>query len=306
MSTAPPYPPQDPPPFPIVTGRVRIAVDDPDATGTGGFMDAYTARPAEPGVRPAVIVGFEMFGVTAYIRRVADRLAAMGCLAVVPDFHHRTAPGFEGTADDAGRAAGFALLQRLTRDGVLRDVRATVDHLRGLPDAGERIGMVGFSLGGHLAFYAATRIDLAATAVVYPGWLDVTGTALGTPQPLLDLVPGMAGHRGKLLYLMGGKDHVVTPEQNRLAGERLTAAGVRHEVVVYRDGPHGFLADERDSYRPDLAADAWRRITDLLAAELDPSVRRIPDPSTGRTADPEAAPAEALSGPENPGKGALT
>jgi carboxymethylenebutenolidase len=249
MSTASPYP--------IVRNRIRIAVDDPGAA---------------PGVRPAVIVGFEMFGVTAYIRRVADRLAAMGLLAIVPDFHHRTAPGFEAAADDEGRAAGFALLQRLTRDGVLRDVRASVAHVRGLPDAGERIGMVGFSLGGHLAFYAATQVDLAATAVVYPGWLDVTGTGLGTPDPLLDLVPAMAGHRGKLLYLMGSDDHVVTADQNRLAGERLSAAGVRHEIVVCPGGPHGFLADERDTYRPDLAADAWRRIAGLLAEELDASL----------------------------------
>jgi carboxymethylenebutenolidase len=160
--------------------------------------------------------------------------------------------------------------------------------------------MVGFSLGGHLAFYVATQLDLAATAVVYPGWLDVTGTALGTPEPLLDLVPGMTGHRGKLLYLMGGDDHVAGLGQNRLAAERLTAAGVRHEIVVYPGGPHGFLADERDTYRADLAADAWQRIARLLADELDPSLGTGDGhPGDGHPGTTGGAVAE------NPGEGAL-
>lgn len=261
-------------PYPVVTGTVDLPVGEADDSGGGGggggVMTAYTARPDAPGVRPAVIVGFEMFGITSYIRRVADRLAGMGWSVIVPDFYHRTAPGFEGVADEEGRAAGFALLQRLTRAEVLSDVRATVDHLRRSPDTGDRIGMVGFSLGGHLAFYAATQLDLAATAVVYPGWLDVTGTALGTPGPLLDLTPGIARHGGRLLYLVGADDHVATADQTRLTAERLTAAGVRHDIVVYPDTPHGFLADERDTYRPGLAADAWRRITDLLTEELAP------------------------------------
>ncbi|WP_333768409.1 hypothetical protein [Streptomyces sp. IBSBF 2435] len=50
--------------------------------------------------------------------------------------------------------------------------------------------MGGFSLGGHLAFYAASQVPLSVAAVVYPGWLDVAGTALSTPDPLLDLARG--------------------------------------------------------------------------------------------------------------------
>lgn len=251
-------------PYPIITERTEIAGEDPRSP----VMAAYTARPAVPGPRPAVIVGFEMFGLTPYIRSIADRLASTGLVAVVPDFYHRTAPGFEGVADEEGRAAGYALLQRLTRDEVLADVRATVAYLRQRPDTAGRTGMVGFSLGGHLAYFAATQVELAATAVVYPGWLDVAGTALSKPDPLLTLTPGIAGQGGRMLYLVGADDHVVTADQTRLTAERLTAAGVRHEIVVYPDTPHGFLADGRDTFRPELADDAWRRIDELFADEL--------------------------------------
>jgi carboxymethylenebutenolidase len=268
-------------PYPVVTETAAVPVRD------SGTMATHLVRPAAPGPWPAVIVGFEMFGVTDYMRRTAARIAALGHLAVVPDFYHRTSPGFEGAADEAGRAAGLALLGRLERAEVRADLRAVLDHLAGRADTTGRVGMVGFSLGGHLAYFAATQVELAATAVVYPGWLDVTGTALGSPDPVLSLTPGMAGHGGRLLYLIGADDHVVTADQSRLTERALTAAGIRHEAVVYPDTPHGFLADERDTYRPDQAEDAWRRIAGLLEAELAPV-----DPA-GNVA-------------ENPGKATLT
>jgi carboxymethylenebutenolidase len=253
-------------PYPVVSGTAAVPVGD-------ATMTAYVAEPAGPGAparRPAVVVGFEMFGLTGYIRRTADRFAGLGHVAIVPDFYHRTAPGFAGVADEEGRAQGYALLNRLDRAEVRQDLLATLAYLEQRPDTTGRTGMAGFSLGGHLAFFAATQVPLAAVAMVYPGWLDVVGTALSTPGPLLDLAPGIAEHGGRLLYLVGADDHVVTADQTRLTGEALTAAGVRHEIVVYPDTPHGFFADERGTYRPELAADAWRRIDALMAAELMP------------------------------------
>ncbi|MBY8879414.1 dienelactone hydrolase family protein [Actinacidiphila acidipaludis] len=250
--------------YPVSSTTVAVPAGD-------GTMAAYVAEPSGPGApgrRPAVIVGFEMFGLTPYVRRLADRFAGLGHLAIVPDFYHRTAPGHSGTADEEGRARGYALLGQLDRDEVRQDLTATLAYLDRRNHTTGRTAMVGFSLGGHLAFFAATQVPLAAVAMVYPGWLDVAGTALSAPGPLLDLAPGAAEHGGRLLYLVGADDHVVTAGQTRLTAAALTAAGVRHEIVVYPDTPHGFLADERDTYRPDQAADAWRRIDALLCAEL--------------------------------------
>jgi carboxymethylenebutenolidase len=248
----------------VVSRTVAIPVGDGDGDGDGE-MSVYVARPAGSGPLPAVIVGFEMFGVTPYVRRVADRLAALGRVAVVPDFYHRTAPGFAGVADDAGRAEGYALLERLTRDEVRADLRAVLAYLDDRGDTSGRPAMAGFSLGGHLAFFAAARVPLGAVAMVYPGWLATAGTALSAEGPLLELADGIAEQGGRVLYLVGADDHLATADQNRLAGEALSRAGVPHELVVYPDTPHGFLADERDTYRPEPAEDAWRRITAFLA-----------------------------------------
>ncbi len=210
MSTAAPYP--------VVTETVAVPVG-------GAAMGAYVARPAAPGRRTAVIVGFEMFGVTPYIRRTARRLAALGHVAIVPDFYHRTAPGFAGVADEEGRAAGYALLNRLDRDEVREDLAAVLAHLGRRPDTSGRAGMAGFSLGGHLAYFAATQLPLAAVAVVYPGWLDVAGTALSAPGPLLELTPGIARQGGRVLYLVGADDHVVTADQTRLTARGADGRG---------------------------------------------------------------------------------
>lgn len=242
-------------------GTVGVAVP-----GVARPMAAYVARPDGEGPWPAVVVGFEMFGVTPYIRRVADRLAGFGLLAVVPDFYHRTAPGHSGTADAEGRTRGLELLNRLTREEVRADLEAVLAHLEQRPDTAGRPSMAGFSLGGHLAWFAATQIPLAAVAAVYPGWLTTSGTALSRPEPLLGLTPRIADGGGcRLLYLAGSDDHVATPEQTARVREALGAAGVPHEVVVYPGTPHGFLADERDTYRPAQAEDAWRRLASFLA-----------------------------------------
>lgn len=252
---------QTPMRYDVVREHVELAAED-------GGMGAYLARPRAPGRFPGVIVGFEMFGLTSYVREVTDRIAGLGYAAIAPDFYHRVAPGIALTADPAGRARGFELLEQVTRSGVLSDLRAAIAHLRDAVGATPKTGMVGFSFGGHLAYFAATQLDLAATAAFYPGWLPTTDIALGRPEPTLALTPGIARHDGRLLVLIGDQDHAVPAGHVRAVTERLGADGVRHEVVVYPGTPHGFACHERDTFRPAAAEDAWRRVEALLAAEL--------------------------------------
>lgn len=248
----------------ISTGWVDVPVPGDTQSPT---MPVYLARPARPGAHPSVIVGFEMFGVTGYVRGVADRIARLGYTAAVPDFYHRLGDRIELPATPEGRDRGLALLTEMHRDGVLRDVRALLRHLHGTED-GARTAMVGLSAGGHLAYYVATTLPLAAVAVLYPGWLTDTGIALSRPEPTLTLTAGIAAAGTPLLFLVGDGDHLFTAGQRDRIAAELRGAGVRHEFVVYPDTPHGFFCQERDSYRPAAAADAFGRITALLAAEL--------------------------------------
>jgi carboxymethylenebutenolidase len=238
-------------------------------------MSVYVAAPRAPGAYPGVIVGFEMFGVTGYVRGVADRIAGLGCVAVVPDFYHRFGERLALPADATGRDRGLDLLQRLSRVDVVSDVRATVAYLRARADTAGGTAMFGLSVGGHIAYLAATQVPLDAVIAFYPGWLTQTTIALGRPEPTLTLTAGMARHGARLLLLLGAQDHLYTARERELVAGTLRAEGVDHEFIVYPDTPHGFFCHERDTYRPGAAEDAWRRAAALLAA-LAPDAAATP------------------------------
>ncbi|MEU1628443.1 dienelactone hydrolase family protein [Streptomyces sp. NPDC020096] len=236
--------------YAIRTERVEVQA------GEGPPMGAYLARPAVPGPFPGVLVAMELFGVDTAVRDVCDRLAGFGFVALAPDLHHRTAPGAELPRDPAGRERGFELLELMTRATVLQDVRACIDLLQA--SGSEHVSMVGLSLGGHIAYLAATEFDLAAVAVFYGGWLPTADISLSRPEPTLSLTPAITG---KVLFLVGEDDHVIPSGQQREIAEALREAGVDHEVVVYPGIGHGFLATD-----PAIAADAWHRVHALLTS----------------------------------------
>lgn len=259
----------------IVCENVEIVVEGAPAPSA---MGAYLARPATPGSYPGVVVGMEIFGVTAHIRDITERVASLGYVVVAPDFYHRAAPGVELPRDADGRAEGLELMWRLTRDEALADVRAAMAHLRALhldadevPNETTKIGMVGFSLGGHIAYLAATQLDLTATAVFYGGWIPTRDVPLSQPDPTLYLTTGIASRDGYLLFFVGGQDRLIPPEQRRQIEDALLAEGVRHEIVVYPDAPHGFFCDRADTFDRIAADDSWRRVRELFDRELVPS-----------------------------------
>ncbi|MFF7247304.1 dienelactone hydrolase family protein [Embleya sp. NPDC008237] len=239
-----------------------------DVPGAPAPMSGYLARPDGPGPHPNVLVGFEMFGITGYVRGVADMLAGLGYRALVPDFYHRAGRRIELPADLDGRARGLDLVGGLTRDGVRADVTAAIAEL------GRRFGddaptaMVGLSAGGHIAYYAATQVPLAALVAFYPGWLTGTEIGLGRPEPTVTLTPSIARYDTPVLVLIGGEDHLYPAAERDSIARLLAEAGVRNEFVVYPDTPHGFACEERDTYRPAAAEDAWARATALLAEAL--------------------------------------
>jgi len=203
----------------------------------GGF-DAYVARPlAEP--RGAIVVVQEIFGVNAGIRGKCDRLAAAGYLALAPDLFWRIEPGVEldpDVADQFKRALG--LMGQFDQDQGIADIEATIRHARrelGVP----RVGVVGYCLGGRLAYMVAARTDADASVGYY---------AVGLP----DLLREKHAIAHPLMLHLAGADHFVPPEQQQAIHEGLDD----HPKVTLHDYPgedHGF-ATETGRRRSDEAA----------------------------------------------------
>ena len=231
-------------------------------------MAAYLAKPALGEPFAGCIVCPEIFGLTHHIREAAQRLAREGYAAIVPDFPHRTAPGVELGYDEEGRARGLALLRQLRRPEVLEDIAATIRYFRDRSAAPVKIAVLGFSAGGHIAYLAATAFDVAAIVSLYGGWIATTDIPLSQPESTIALTPLIAQRGARVLYLVGGDDHLITQDQRDAIGRALQAAKARHELVVYAGVKHGFLFDGRPAFDAAASADAWRRILALLAEEL--------------------------------------
>jgi carboxymethylenebutenolidase len=220
-------------------------------------MDIYF--PKDQGDGPGVILTFQLFGIDEHVRRLADRIAALGYTVAVPNLYHR-AGVTELPMDDAGRQRGLQLLGGLTRENVLADLAETMDRLPAGPK-----GIVGLSMGGHIAYLAAAELGLDAAAVLFPGWLTGTAIPLSRPEPTVELTPKITG---RVLLLAGDQDHVLPPADIDTIKTALQEAGVRHEVVLYPGVPHAFFFPGTATYHPEAADDAWQRIGTFLAAEL--------------------------------------
>jgi carboxymethylenebutenolidase len=162
-------------------------------------------------------------------------------------------------------AAGIAEMQKLTADQMIADARAVLACLRARPDVrGDRIGAMGFCIGGHMTYLTAAETDIAAAASFYGGGIAAPQGPGGGPSP----IQRTARIRGRLLGLFGAKDAMIPQPQVDAIRKALADAGTRHEVVVYDGADHGFFCDQRATYHEASAKDAWERVKRLFAEEL--------------------------------------
>jgi len=136
--------------------------------GRDGAFSAYMARPkALPA--PAVVVLHEVFGVNADIRKTCDELAEQSFIAVAPDLFWRQEPGVDlDVTSEPDWQHGLRLYQAYDRDAGARDVKDTVNVVAKLPGCSGRVAVLGYCLGGLMAFLTAARYGVDA-AVVYHG-----------------------------------------------------------------------------------------------------------------------------------------
>ena len=211
----------------------------------GTTMQAYTARPQNsPGPVPGIILLQEAFGVNAHIRSVADRLAQAGYAVVAPELFHRTAaPGLEIAYSDFPSAMPH--FQGITEAGLTADVQAAYDWISTQPGvAAGKIGSIGFCLGGRVSFLANAVLPLAAGVSYYGGGLQ-------------QLKSRAADLHAPHLFFWGGLDQHIPKENITEIIDAVDAAQKPYVNTVISYADHGFNCDERPSYHPDAAREAW-------------------------------------------------
>jgi carboxymethylenebutenolidase len=229
------------------TSMVKIQAAD-------GQMAAFLARPSGTGRHPTVIVVMEAFGLNDHIKDVARRIAAEGYVALAPDVYYRqpdNVVGYDQLPD------AIRLMSSLQDDKIVADMAAVVTYLQSQDFVrGDRIGVTGFCMGGRISFLTACKnADIKASAPFYGGGIG----------GLLDQAPKISC---PMLLFFGDQDPFIPNDEVEKIRATLADLKKNADVVVYPGAPHGFFCNERDSYRPDNAQDAWQRLKSFFAKHL--------------------------------------
>ena len=224
-------------------------------------MPAALALPSGAGPHPGVIVLHEIFGLNDDIRRIAARFADNGYVALAPNLY---AAGNRL----ACLSRTMVALVRGADGGTVRTIEAARRHLAARPDVdADRIGVVGFCMGGGFALAFAATGRVAVAGVNY-------GAVPAHRDQLADVCPVVASY--------GALDRTMQAMPGRLE-RHLEALGVPHDIKVYEGAGHSFFSQggapgwlERiplpnpthAGYQPEAAEDGWRRMLTFFAEHL--------------------------------------
>ena len=205
---------------------------------------------------PVVIVIHEIYGLTDWIRSVADQLAADGFIALAPDVLSGKGPDGGDTDSFGSRDAVVGAMRKLSREEVTIRLNAIRDYGIKLPAATEKFGSIGFCWGGSTSFaYATAQPELNAAVVYY-------GTA---PD-----AAGLGKINAPVLGFYGGDDARVN------AGIPAAETGMKdlgksYEHHIYEGAGHGFLRaqDDRDGANMRATQQAWPRTVAFFRQHLE-------------------------------------
>jgi carboxymethylenebutenolidase len=217
---------------------------------SGGRFGAYLRKPTAVSA-PIVVIAQEIFGITPFIRETADWLVGAGFGCVCPDLYWSVAPNIEldaNTPQERDRA--LALFRDFDMEAGVDDLECTIEYARALPFSNGRVAVVGYCLGGALAFDVATR-SLADCSIGYYGvGLEKKGSQ----------VPAIAR---PAMFHMGTEDHYVPAEARGVLEEHF-----RHNENVslhwYRAG-HSFARSSSPNFDEAATTLANARTLELIA-----------------------------------------
>jgi carboxymethylenebutenolidase len=242
----------------ITSGMVQVQAE-------AGSMPGFLARPTRGDKCPGIVVVMEAFGLNQHIKDVASRIAREGYAALAPDLYYREGSAVAGY-DNLPEA--IRLMTGLWDDKIIKDMGGAVAFLQEQPYVrAERIGVTGFCMGGRITFLTACLNSAVKAAVpFYGGGIgSVMQPGERTPKAPLEYADRLSA---PMLLFFGENDPFIPLDEVERIKQRLTTLKKDAETIVYPGAPHGFFCEERDSYRPDAAKDAWERMGKFFEKHL--------------------------------------
>ncbi|MGO8925826.1 MAG: dienelactone hydrolase family protein [Limisphaerales bacterium] len=217
-------------------------------------ISCFVAYPELKDKATAVILIHEIFGLTDWVREVADRLAEAGYIAIAPDLLSGTAPGGGGTAELGSGDAVRKAVSSLPPEQITADLKAVANYVAQLPACNGKLAVAGFCWGGTQTFRFATNEKHLKVAFVF------YGTAPEVEQDLARIPCPVYG-------FYAGNDARVTATVSQTA-EVMKKVGKAYEPKTYEGAGHGFMrageAPDATTANQQARDTAWRRWLELL------------------------------------------
>jgi carboxymethylenebutenolidase len=217
-------------------------------SSNGGTTQGYLAVP-QKGSGPGVVVIQEWWGLVDHIKDVCDRFASEGYVALAPDLYHGKTTK---SPDEAGK-----MMMSLRIDQAEKDLRGAIQYLLAQEvTTGDKVGTVGFCMGGALSLYAASKNEQVGACVVFYGI-----------HP--NVKPDLPNLKAPVLGIYAEKDQSTPPETVRDLEQKMKALGKSVEMHIYPNVGHAFFNDTRpDVYDRRSAEDAWRRTIEFMGKHV--------------------------------------
>ena len=225
------------------------------ASRDGNTFQAYLATPAA-GTGPGMVVIQEIFGVNAYVRRTADRMAEEGYVVLAPDLFWRIEPGIDLSYSPEDWQRAFELFGTFDVDKGIEDIAATIDALRQRDDQSGGVGCVGYCLGGKLAFLTAARTDVDCAVAYYGVGMEAhADEAANVTKPLMFHMAELDGF---------------APPASRDAVMTAFEGNPNATFHVYPGQDHAFAREEGEHYDKPSALMAQDRTMELFHRCIGP------------------------------------
>ncbi len=215
----------------------------------GETVQGMLYTPPGKGPFPAIIVIHEYWGLNEWVKEQASKLSDQGYVALAVDL-------YRGKVADNPELA-HELMRGLPEDRAKRDLHAAFEFLQTQSKVKkDRIGSIGWCMGGGYSLEVALQEPTLAADLIHHGHLATDTEALKKIN-------------AAILGIFGGKDQGIPPESVKKFEATLKQLGKRVEIKIYPDAGHGFEnPNNKAGYRPDDAADAWKRTITFLADTL--------------------------------------
>ena len=232
--------------FPYKNSREKnMGYDLSLTTADGHTLEAYSAMPdGEP--KAGMVIIQEIFGVNEDIRETVDNFSKQGYHAIAPALFDRSESNVVLGFDEEGMTKGIELKNNLNWDDVIKDVNSAIEHVK---TAGN-VGIVGFCMGGSVAWFAASRCPVQAAICYYGGDINANRSSESPSCPVM--------------FHWGAEDQGIPLE----GVKEVESEHPDQESFIYDGAGHGFSCSRRGSYHEESAKTAMKRTLEFAAHKL--------------------------------------